>query len=522
MPRKLDEDLWRLERKFDEASDELDAQLAAKAPSDAGARAELASYRYGKDYDRLLYSGAFRKLGGVTQVVTATELGTFHNRLTHSLKVAQTAGLICGNLQRRSTTREREIIVAHGGLHPTVVRSACLAHDIGHPPFGHIGELAIQEILAAPDRFIQADSTDRDLRLSASPDSFEGNAQSFRVVTRLAFREEPFGDEALNPALNLTRATLAALSKYPWDAESKERTQKRNKYGAYKTEAALLTWAMEQIPKDREGLFHGRPVVENRSIEAQVMDWADDIAYAVHDAEDFFRAGLIPLDAIGAGGREFKAFVRYAVDKLRGKLPVGVERPEIEDLLGPNPDPGRIDVLGLLPKKPYDGSRDARIVLHNFASSLIHAATQDMTVTANGILIPERDIYVIIEVLKKLTEYYVIDRPVLGSAQRGQRQILIEVVAGLYQWAVMNLQQDARNDSDQRRSEKFALPARLNDYFEICDSLLGETSAATFGDRVLRAVIDYVSSLTDEQTIALHARMCKGDVRSMLEPWLFL
>src|SRR5262245_2181960 len=118
---------------------------------------------YERDRDRILYSAAFRRLGGVTQVVSATEAEVFHNRLTHSLKVAQVARRIAEHLRKRDEycfkDLEHEAENSSRIINPDVVEAAALAHDLGHPPFGHVAETTLRDLMAA--------------------DGYEGNAQSF-------------------------------------------------------------------------------------------------------------------------------------------------------------------------------------------------------------------------------------------------------------------------------------------------------------------------------------------------------
>ncbi len=305
MARHLEDADHRRARFYNETTDDISKRLD-ELPA-AIRTAEFPRYEYGKDYDRILYSSAFRKLGGVTQVVTSREVSVFHNRLTHSLKVAQTGVRIAASLLSEPNSEvNRRRILDHGGLHPAVVRAACLAHDLGHPPFGHIGEYTLQDVATNPHQYLPGYPPS----CNGLTDSFEGNAQTFRIVTRLAYRQARIDEiddsspEATPPglALNLTRATLAAISKYPWTRNAPAAQAKDfRKWGAYDTEASLLEWAFQGMSTARETELYGRKHTELRTIEGQVMDWADDIAYAVHDLEDFYRVGLIPLHELAQG-----------------------------------------------------------------------------------------------------------------------------------------------------------------------------------------------------------------------------
>jgi len=221
------------------------------------------------DRDRIQYSSAFARLAEVTQVVSADRGYVFHNRLTHSLKVAQLARRISEKL--RSTQKvEASALQAPD---PDVAEAAALAHDLGHPPFGHIAEKEL----------------DRLARKEGLQDGFEGNAQSFRIVSKLAVGDAVTADSDKIPiirGLNLTRATLSGILKYPWPHG--ENPDKNNKWGVYDTERNLFTWV-----RDGHSLH---PFA--KSAEAAIMDWSDDITYAVHDLIDFYCAGQIPLDRL--------------------------------------------------------------------------------------------------------------------------------------------------------------------------------------------------------------------------------
>jgi dGTPase len=213
------------------------ADLDRRAP-EPPKRGDLGRSPFQRDRARVLHSVALRRLAAKTQVVGVGEDDFPRTRLTHSLECAQIG---------------REIGQALGA-DPDVVDAACLAHDLGHPPFGHNGEAA----LAA---------------FAERCGGFEGNAQSFRVLTRLEAKVDGAG-------LNLTRATLDAATKYPWGRERDAR-----KYGVYADDVAAFAWVRGGVP-------------ERTCFEAQVMDWADDVAYSVHDLEDGVHAGHVPLDRL--------------------------------------------------------------------------------------------------------------------------------------------------------------------------------------------------------------------------------
>ncbi|TML26772.1 MAG: deoxyguanosinetriphosphate triphosphohydrolase [Actinobacteria bacterium] len=205
---------------------------------------------YEHDRARVLHSAAFRRLAAKTQVHTAGTDDFLRTRLTHSLEVAQIAREMGARL----------------GCDPDVVDTAGLAHDLGHPPFGHNGE----DVLNG---------------LCEQAGGFEGNAQTLRVLTRL--EAKVVGPDGASVGLNLTRAALDACTKYPWF-----RSGGRRKFGVYADDAPIYEWF-------RAG---GEP--EQRCLEAQVMDWSDDVAYSVHDVEDGIHSRFVVLGLLRADADE--------------------------------------------------------------------------------------------------------------------------------------------------------------------------------------------------------------------------
>ena len=445
----------------------IDAQAAADR--NARPRLEADDYRNPaqRDRDRVLYSGAFRRLGGVTQVVATSETLLVHNRLTHTLKVAQVARRLAEKIV--SGTPEADLAAA-GGVDPDVVETGALAHDLGHPPFGHIAEDELQKIL--DERHLV--------------DGFEGNAQSFRIVTKLAIRTV----EERSPALNLTRASLRAILKYPWTRSGAPLAAPANKWAAYDTEATDYAFAM-----------NGTDLAP--SAEARIMDWADDLAYAVHDVQDFYRAGLIPLDQLRSGSLEAQRFIAAAAGYLAGK---GLDEGKASDAFE--------HLLPLLPQEPYAGSIADRAAMHAFASGLITRFADGITLTAAGTISERAAHRYELEVLKQLTWYYVINRPALATLQYGERKVVRGLFDALAEWAA--------SAADNTREER-KLPGQFRQLLTLVRNDAEALAAKADDDEQLRlrATVDYVSSLTETQAIKLYHRLHGAQAEgSALDVWL--
>jgi dGTPase len=405
-----------------------------------------------RDRDRVLYSSAFRRLAGITQVATPETGHQFHNRLTHTLKVEQVAVRLAQRLIKE-------------GLDPQlvdvdVVSTAALAHDLGHPPFGHIAEHVLNT--AARDC-----------------GGFEGNAQSFRIVTKLAVNKpEQWG-------LGLTSRSLNGILKYPWLRGEHERYP--DKWGAYESER-------DEFLRAR----HGHPAFQ-RSLEAEIMDWADDVTFAVHDLEDFFRAGIIPLDQIATSKREqarFRASFFNGNDEAQGLhqryARDGVTVEAIDEAFAVLFD----DVFA--ETDPFLGSREDRSRLRRRTSFLISTYDCGATVSersgggmALDIPLPLR---AQVAVLKGLTWHYVIGRPSLAVIQEGQQTIVRELFKRF----------TAATASEDQRA---IFPALERD-------LLERTSNE---EEQVRVVIDLIAGLTEPMAVELHHRLTGVSRGSILD-----
>jgi dGTPase len=393
-----------------------------------------------KDRDRILYTSALRRLAKVTQVV-ATDVGhVFHNRLTHSLQVAQ-VGL---RIAQRLRPAYIQLAGTSDGFDPDVVEAACLAHDLGHPPFGHVAEQKLNE-------------------LAGDIEGFEGNAQSFRIVTRLS-QHSP-----THRGLDLTRATLAAILKYPWLKD--QNPNKREKWGAYGSEKKDFDFATELCS-----------LPNAPTIEARLMDWADDITYSVHDVEDFYRAGRLPLHLLADRryDKERKAFFQKVFARHPDRKGIWSDHKALEEAFN-------AVIVGLFPLEAnYSGAWEERANLRDFASQLIGRyveATSLATVDGAPRLQIDRDREIEVAMLKELTWVYVIEAPELASQQEGQRQ----VVQGLF---------TIYCDSALGKSW-YLFPPYYRKALENAES----------EPEKKRVVIDLIAGMTEEQALAMYARL---------------
>lgn len=255
--------------------------LAPRRRSAAPEGAVRARSPFQRDHDRVLFSGPFRRLADKTQVFPLPYDDHVHSRLTHSLEVAA-VGRSLGTLAGRRILAARPDLA--GALEDRdfgdCVAAACLAHDLGNPPFGHVGEEAIQEFFrATPPAGPWADLAPAE---RADFERFEGNAQTFRIVTRL---ERPLRGHGLD----LTHATLGALAKYPCTAAAADRKAglaSRKKHGVFAADLPAFAHAAGELGLARDA--GGLPAWRRHPL-AFLTEAADDIANNIHDLEDGYR-----------------------------------------------------------------------------------------------------------------------------------------------------------------------------------------------------------------------------------------
>lgn len=388
-----------------------------------------------RDRARILHSAALRRLAAKTQVVSPSDHDFIRNRLTHSLEVAQV-----GREFGRSL-----------GCDPDVVDAACLSHDLGHPPFGHNGERALNDA-------------------AADFGGFEGNAQTLRLLTRLEPKKMTVNGEPAG--LNLTRATLDAATKYPWhkaEAPLDAAGKPSRKFGVYDDDAAVFEWFRKDIDTQR------------LPMEAQVMDLADDISYCVHDVEDGIVSGMFQLGWLANPEQRQRAIETTRQWYLRDTAPDVIDA-----------------ALARLEATPTwvssaDGARHAHAALKDMTSQLIgrfstaaFEATRDafgnepLTRHSADVVVPE-DTAIEIATMKGIAAHFVMSSKRRQPLYEAQREVLFELVEFLTTTEDHYLEpmyaqdwQDASNDSSRKR-----------------------------------AIIDQVASLTDNSALLWHGNLVR-------------
>jgi len=385
-----------------------------------------------RDRARIVHSSALRRLGAKTQVLGAGTGDFVRTRLTHSLEVAQ-VGRSLGKML---------------GCDPDVVDAACLAHDLGHPPFGHNGERALDEV-------------------SQDIGGFEGNAQTLRILTRLETKTyDP--ETGVSAGLNLTRATLDAAVKYPWTEDAtptRPDGSPTRKFGVYEEDLPVFRWLRDGAPERAQ------------SFEAQVMDLADDISYSVHDVEDSVVHHSVSLGVLHDAKR-----AREIASHARAWYGRGEPDALVEALDRLRAEPWWMD--------EYDGSHRALATLKDMTSQLIgrfvgRIADATRAEYGDGALTRHHASLVIpgevadeILILKGIAVHFLMAPRERKPAYRQQRQRLADLVG-----ALIELGDDA-----------------LEPHFAAMYREAGDDAARA------RVVLDQVASLTDKSAYDWHHR----------------
>lgn len=466
---------------------------------------------FAKDYSRIVHSSAFRRLQGKTQLIPAGENEVFRTRLTHSLEVADIASRIASTLNHRHAA-------ALGGyrINNDIVACASLLHDLGHPPFGHSGEEALNERM-------------RD------HGGFEGNAQTLRIVTCLENRLGLIEDRAaaefviaqaerMPRGMNLTAGTLAAVVKYPYPLGKPGRGAVAGK-GIYEEEMPVIQ-ALQALGL---GLSPQR-----RTLECQIMDIADDIAYSAYDLEDTLEAGIVtPLDLVAPDDDLLDA-IRSEEGVREGLGPLAADKQRansriveaLTQVFASLFDLG--DAYPEIQVDSVDGNRARHIfVARTYLESVMHArhpmvrrqfleALIERHIAAIAIVVDpaaphfsrvavDAESKLRIECLKAFNYHRVINSRRLQMVHYRSRKIVGELFDALF-------------DNARERDPKIRgllLPDRMREQLLAQGRRRGRAGAR----EAARLVADHVSSLTDTEALRLHAQLTSGQPATFNAYW---
>ena len=468
------------------------------------------------DRDRILYDRYFRRLNDVTQVARAGESYLYHDRLTHSLKVAQVGRRLSELLGRRRELSDEHDTLPSIVLDPDVVETACLAHDMGHPPFGHLAEKELDRLLikhthpeGMDDDFDPDEDDAEAIQNGDYPGGvrYEGNAQTFRIITRLAAHNN------IETGLGLTRASLNAVLKYPYGRGewTNSEDRKEGKFGYYKTEKEAFEFAREGTPDS----------MSDPSLEAQVMDYSDDVTYAIHDVIDFYKTGRIPLDQLLREGKKLTESETKQEEKSNittPELDLFEEYIDMEDGI----QVSNTSVTKLFERlgesalgyptlfEPFSGSQQERNHLDGFKSYLIGFylnvenrkpdEENNVRVVVSGSnnqnvsyeFHVNDELKEEVDILRQLTHYYVIQDSSLMAQQQGQRRIIKELFETLY---------------EEAQSDDMRLTAIPKPYSEWVDGELYGGSFTPPCNGKARAIADFISAMTEKQAIEMYERL---------------
>lgn len=368
-----------------------------------------------------------------------------------------------------------EFLAQVGHLDPDVVETACLAHDLGHPPFGHVAEEALDDHIRTRDG-------------ETLEEGFEGNPQSFRIVAKLAVKGGNL------QGLGLTRASLNAILKYPWPRGPKG-SDRHDKWGYYPREEEAFEFARDLVP---DGF-------SDPCLEAQIMDWADEVTYAVHDLADFYQAGYIPLHRIVEDTTSREDFLdeeRVQEDVLEE---LGADRDQAREFFD------TLDEAFYPPslKIPFDGTREQGAHLKRFSSDLITrflrvspeqdemAAVRVDTSGDHPQFEVDPQLRLEVEILRALPDVYVFGASPLLAQQAGHQRIVKRLFEEFHR--------AAGRDSDHRD----LLPSPLQDLADYVEEAEDEGDVLTDDakNHRIRLAADAVASLDERQAVTLYEKL---------------
>ncbi|WP_245417982.1 anti-phage deoxyguanosine triphosphatase [Cohaesibacter celericrescens] len=442
-----------------------------------------------RDYGRIIHSASFRRLQGKTQVFPGHESDFFRNRLTHSLEVAQIAEGIADRLNHVYKTH-----IGNVEIDSRLCAAAGLIHDIGHPPFGHNGERALDE----------------KMRMYGG---FEGNAQTLRILSRLEkkakYKNPKDGDS--RAGMNLCFRTLGSILKYDFEIPFERPDDSKPKKGYYASEANIVEEIKRNVIGERK-LPEGRKF---KTVECAIMDIADDIAYSVYDLEDSLKAGfLTPASILSTDHELLKRVAKVVTEQLKDDVGEPVTEAQVHSklfdvfgdifsfekskTLGDNDERKQDDIANFV--SVMQASRDLNMDAGNrmkLSSELVHEFINDVVLTKNeelpalSIVKLKKETRIKVEVLKQYTYLSTIysNRVKLGE-YRGT-----ELVSDIF-------------DALQKKNGYLLMPDDVRRLVQDAD---GEALKA-------RHICDFVAGMTDRYAVEFWARLRSDSAESMFKP----
>lgn len=444
-----------------------------------------------RDYARLIHCAAFRRLQGKTQLFAGLESDFFRNRLTHSHEVAQIAKSIALKL---NATRLQET-----PLDLDLIELAGLAHDLGHPPFGHTGEHVLDELMRRQG-------------------GFEGNAQTLRILCRLEkklddqerqlVRDVPiwYADgEDRAVGLNLCSRSLAAILKYDQTIPRRRLAKEKLVKGHYASERGVVEKVWEDVLGDLSTEERGRP---RKVIECEIMDIADDIAYSTYDLEDAFKAGLlIPLDLLSPSEKVARDVAERVAEELESPATPKDVTAVLRRLLGAFAEPRTTrqedeelaDWYGRELIHSYRASRataESGFLRTAFTSELVNRFVEAVDVEVD-VRRPQLSRITVraeerreVAVLKHLTYVLLIQSPRMRLVSHRSAQMIREIFHAL-----------------SSREGRNLLPPDV-----------AERHRQAPATQKKRVICDYVAGMTDRYAVEFYARVTSENFYSMFKP----
>ncbi|WOT03656.1 anti-phage deoxyguanosine triphosphatase [Shewanella youngdeokensis] len=415
---------------------------------------------YQRDRARVLHSAAFRRLQAKTQVLGVGLNDFYRTRLTHSLEVSQIGTGICAQLKQKHPEQKQTLNSM------SLIESICLAHDIGHPPFGHGGEVALNYMMRKHG-------------------GFEGNGQTFRILTRL----EPYTE---NYGMNLCRRTLLGILKYPTPYSQLYRELPNSEVnnfrqlkpsqwppvkGIFDDDLAVLDWVLAPLSNADKSLFLSHMLIDDskhrrtkyKSLDCSIMELADDIAYAVHDLEDAIVMGIVANEQ---WVKDVEQILSHSDDAW-----IQQEFTSIGERLFSSQHHLRKDAIGTL--------------VNGFVTAISIVEVEGFSeplLKYNAAL--EQPFHEALAVLKKFVYQYVIRKPEIQMIEYKGQQIVMELFEAFM--------------SDPER----LLPTNTQERWK---------HAKAEGQNCHRVIADYISGMTDEFAAKLHQHLFSPKTSSMLE-----